>query len=205
MWSSRHRPSKALRAQETKLFPRIMYNPLGQSLQLQFWINLWVNYLKSCNLDWAFTGVLSGLQGNLKKQESDHRMEPGSKIKLDQKTSREHDTNRNQQSQGWAPAKSWRQTHKSLGSFQVNSPKMICSETSSGHQTPQKQVYNSKGKIIWEMDCLKETEKKSEWRLISGERKTKLTSWFTQTRRAGIQTETPFKMSLSGNSLMVNG
>ena len=148
MWSSRHRPSKALRAQETKLFPRIMYNPLGQSLQLQFWINLWVNYLKSCNLDWAFTGVLSGLQGNLKKQESDHRMEPGSKIKLDQKTSREHDTNRNQQSQGWAPAKSWRQTHKSLGSFQVNSPKMICSETSSGHRTPQKQVYNSKGKII---------------------------------------------------------
>jgi len=65
-----------------------------------------VNYLKFYNLDWAFTGVLSGLWGNLKKQESDHWMEPGSKIKLDQKTSKEHDTKRNQQSQGGAPAKS---------------------------------------------------------------------------------------------------
>lgn len=79
-----------------KLSPHIMYNPhprvYSYSSEL-LQINLGVNDLKSCNLDWAFIGVLSGLWGNLKKQESDHWMEPGSKIKLDQKQSREHDTN----------------------------------------------------------------------------------------------------------------
>lgn len=167
--------------------------PLAQSLQPQLWINLWVNYLKSCNL----TGLsLEFYQAAGQPEEARIRPPDGTrtKIKLDQKTSREHDTNRNQQSQGWAPAKSWRQTHKR--NFQVNSPKMICSETSSGHWTLRSRSIIQKGKNNSEKwTGLKIFIKKLEWRLISGERKTKSTSWFTQTRRVGYR-QKPFKMSL---------
>ena len=41
--------------------------------------------------------------------------------------------------------------------------------------------------------CLKENEKKITMKAYSGERKTKSTGWFTQTKRAGVQAETPFK------------